>query len=106
MAGAAASSTVQLSAASPVPDSVTNSKYATTVPTKARAIPTEPMRMYFHDASTEALVTVSGMSTADAMVVASTATHITATLLAVTATSMVKAKRLAKMEKRRACAAS
>src|SRR5262245_59378032 len=92
--GAAATRTGQLSADSPLPATLTKSKYASTVPTKARAIPTEPIRMYFHDASTEALVTVRGMSTAEAMVVASTATHMTATLLLVTAPSMVNANRL------------
>ena len=76
------------------------------MPTKASAIPTEPIKMYFHEASTEALVTWSGMSMAEVMVVASTATHMTATLLVVTAPSMVKAKRLAKMRKRRTWAAS
>jgi hypothetical protein len=71
------------------------------VPTKASAIPTEPIRMYFQEASTDALVTVSGTMTAEAIVVASMAIHITPTLLAVTATSMVKAKSEEKTRKRR-----
>ena len=57
--------------------------------------------MYFQDASTEALLTVRGTMRADAMVVASMAIHITPTLFAVTATSMVKAKSEAKTRKRR-----
>ena len=72
--------------------------------TKASAIPTDPIRMYFHEASTEAFETCSGMSSAEAMVVASTATHMMATLFAVTAISMVKAKRLEKILNRRAWA--
>src|SRR5882672_6808364 len=65
-------------------------------------MPTEPIRMYFHDASTDARLRCSGTSTAEVIVVASIATHITATLSVVTATSIVKAKRLAKRRKRHA----
>ena len=59
--------------------------------------------MYFQEASTEDLLTVRGTMTAETMVVASMAIHITPTLLAVTATSMVKAKSEAKTRKRRIC---
>src|SRR5258706_14157686 len=63
-------------------------------------MPTEPIRMYFHDASTDARLRCSGTSTAEVIVVASIATHITAKLSVVTATSIVKAKRLAKSRNR------
>ena len=58
--------------------------------------------MYFHDASTEAFVTWSGMSMADVIVVASIAIHMKPTLFEVTANSIVNVNRLAKMRNRRA----
>src|SRR5262245_57309562 len=58
--------------------------------------------MYFHDASTEALLTSSEISIAEVIVVASIATHISPTLLVVTAQSIVNANRLTKIWKRRA----
>ena len=76
-----------------------------TVPAKARAMPTEPIRMYFHDASTEALVTCErdqhrrrdrGRLDRDP--------HEARRCSVVTANSIVKANRLAKMRKRRASA--
>src|SRR6267142_5967403 len=105
-AGATSRSSVQLSAVVSRPTSVAKSKYASTVPANASAMPTEPMSTYFHDASTEALLACSGISSAEVMVVASIATHMKPTLSVVTANSMVAANRLAKMRKRRACAAS
>ena len=48
------------------------------MPTKASAMPTEPIRMYFQEASTDARLRCSGTSTAEVIVVASIATHITA----------------------------
>ena len=72
------------------------------MPANASAMPTEPIRMYFHDASTEALLACSGMSSAEVIVVASIATHMNPTLSVVTANSIVTVKRLAKMRKRRA----
>jgi hypothetical protein len=50
--------------------------------------------MYFHEASTEDLPRVSGMSIAEKMVVASSATHMIATLFADTANSIEKMNRL------------
>ena len=70
------------------------------MPTKASAMPTEPIRMYFQEASMDARLRCSGTSTAEVIVVASIATHITATLSVVTATSIVNANRLAKSRKR------
>src|SRR5260370_40193406 len=64
-------------------------------------MPTELSRMYFQDASTEALLRWSGISTADVIVVASMAIHMKPTLLVLTANSMVKVKRFAKIRKRR-----
>ena len=72
------------------------------MPAKASAIPTEPIRMYFHEASTDALLTCRGIRTADVMVVASIAIHMKPTLFVVTAKSIVKVKRFAKILKRRA----
>ena len=59
--------------------------------------------MYFHEASTEAFVTWSGMSIAEVIVVASMAIHMKPTLFVVTANSIVNVKRLPKMRNRRAC---
>ena len=101
-AGAAALSTVQFRTASCGSASLTKSKYASTVPAKARAMPTDPSSTYFQEASTDALVTSRATSIADVIVVASIATHISPTLLVVTAQSIVKANRLAKIWKRRA----
>ena len=83
------------------PSRLTKSKYASTVPAKARAMPTEPIRMYFHDASTEAFERWRGMRMAEMIVVASIATHMRATLLTVTASSIASAKRLPKMRNTR-----
>jgi hypothetical protein len=69
-------------------------------------MPTEPIRMYFHEASTEAFVTWSGMSMADVIVVASIAIHMKPTLFEVTANSMVNVNRLPKIRNRRAWAPS
>jgi hypothetical protein len=85
---------------------LTKSKYPRTVPPNASAMPMEPMRMYFQEASTEAFVTWSGMSRAEVIVVASTAIHMKPTLLEVTANSMVNVNRLPKIRNRRASAAS
>ena len=65
-------------------------------------MPTDPSSTYFQEASTDALETSRAISMADAIVVASIATHIRPTLLVVTAESIVKANRLAKIWKRRA----
>ena len=59
-------------------------------------MPTELMRMYFHEASTDPLVSASGITIAEKIVVASTATHIMPTLLAETASSIAKINRLTK----------
>ena len=67
------------------------------MPANASAMPTDPMRMYFHEASTDAFVTSSGISSAEVIVVASIATHISPTLFVVTANSIVKANRLTKI---------
>ena len=66
-----------------------------TVPVNASAIPTDPMSRYFQDASTDARVRCSGISSADVTVVASIATHITPRLPVLTATSIVNAKKFA-----------
>ena len=58
-------------------------------------MPTEPIRMYFHEASTDAFVTCSGMSMADVIVVASMAIHMKPTLFEVTANSIVKREQVA-----------
>src|SRR6266567_8967737 len=100
--GAAARSTFQFNASGTGPAVATKSKYANTVPANARAIPTEQMRRYFHDASTDALVRRSGMTIADVMVVASMATHISATFCTVTAASMVTENALMKIRNGRA----
>ncbi len=52
--------------------------------------------MYFHEASTEALLSDSGIIIAEKMVVASTAIHMMPTLFAETASSMAKMNRLMK----------
>ena len=62
--------------------------------------------MYFHDASTDAFVTCSGMSMADVIVVASMAIHMKPTLFEVTANSIVNVQRGPKTRNRRASAAS
>ena len=85
---------------------LTKSKYPSTVPPKASAMPTEPIRMYFHEASTEAFVTCSGMSMADVIVVASMAIHMKPTLFDTTANSIMNVNRLPKMRNRRAWASS
>src|SRR5438128_10392296 len=94
--GAAARRTFQFSESGTWPAVATKSKYASTVPANASAMPTEQMRMYFHEASTDAFVRRSGITIADMIVVASTATHISATFWIVTAASIVNAKALAK----------
>ncbi len=71
------------------------------MPTKASAMPTEPIRMYFHEASTEARLRCSGTSNAEVIVVASIATHMKPTLSVVTASSIVNANRLRRARKRR-----
>ncbi|NTU75782.1 MAG: hypothetical protein HGA86_06650 [Anaerolineaceae bacterium] len=70
----------------------------------ASAMPTEQIKMYFHEASTEVLLTFNGMMKAEKMVVASIAIHIRPTLLAETASSMEAMNRLMKIWKRRSCA--
>ena len=57
-------------------------------------MPTDPISRYFQDASIAARVRPSGMSSADATVEASIATHITPRLFVLTAVSIVAAKRL------------
>src|SRR3990167_9316338 len=104
--GAAARSTVQLSAFGTRPAVDTKSKYASTVPANASAMPTEQIKRYFHEASTEDFVRCSGITTAEVMVVASMVTHMNPTLLVVTATSIIRAKALTKMRKRLACPSS
>src|SRR4026209_2807376 len=86
--GAAALSTVQFRTAACGSASRAKSKYASTVPPNASAMPTDPSSTYFQEASTDALVTSSAISIADVMVVASIATHISPTLLVVTAQSI------------------
>src|SRR5262245_3338031 len=104
--GAACSMTLQFSAPGSRPAVDTKSKYARTVPVNASAMPTEQMSRYFHEASTDAFVGSSGMARADTIVVASIATHISATLFAVTAASMVNANAFWKIVNRRAVSAS
>src|SRR5207247_5902836 len=98
--GAASRSTFQFSAPGTRPAVETKSKYARTVPVNASAMPTEQITRYFQEASTEAFVRSSGMATADAMVVASIATHMSATLFAMTAASIVSANVFWKMRNR------
>src|SRR5512144_1672320 len=100
--GAATTSTVQFSACAVAPARCTKSKYASTVPTNASAMPTDPIRMYFQEASTEALLILSGTTIADTIVVASIATHISPTLSTLTATNIVKANRFENTMNRRA----
>ena len=104
--GAASRSTSQFNDPGTSPAVETKSKYASTVPVNASAMPTEQIRMYFHDASTDAFVRSSGMTMADMMVVASTATHMSATLPVVTAASIVNANAFMKMRNRRVRAGS
>ena len=59
-------------------------------------MPTEQMMMYFHEASMEALLSLSGMMKAENTVVASIVIHITPTLLAETASSIAAMNRLMK----------
>ena len=70
------------------------------MPTNARAMPTDPIRMYFHEASTDDFVTRSGMSSAETIVVASMATHIRPTLATSTAASIVSVNRFEKTTNR------
>src|SRR5213593_247878 len=98
--GAASRSTLQFSAPGRWPAVETKSKYARTVPVNASAMPTEQIKRYFQEASTEAFVRSSGIATADAMVVASIATHMSATLFAMTAMSIVSANVFWKMRNR------
>src|SRR6266511_1874969 len=100
--GAAARRTLQFNASGTGPAVATKSKYASTVPANASAMPTEQMRMYFHDASTDALVRRNGMTIADVIVVASMATHMRATFWTVTAASMVTENALTNIRKVRA----
>src|SRR5436190_11709898 len=104
--GAAARRTFQFSESGTWPAVATKSKYASTVPANASAMPTEQMRMYFHDASTDALVRRSGMTSADMIVVASMATHMSATFWTVTAASIVKANAFVKIRNCRFCGGS
>ena len=92
-AAAASRSAVQCSATLMSAPVAAKSTYASTVPVNARAMPTDPMRRYFHDASTDALVPCKGIRSADVTVVASMATHITPRLPVLTATSIVNANR-------------
>src|SRR5512142_1504337 len=87
--GAAPRSTLQFSAFGTSPAVATQSKYASTVPGNASAMPTEQIRMYFQDASTDAVVRCSGITIAEVIVVASMATHMSATFWSVTAASIV-----------------
>src|SRR3990172_3100128 len=89
--GAAVRRTDQLSEPGPWPPVETKSKYASTVPANASAMPTEQTSRYFHDASTEAFVRLREMAIAEAIVVASIATHMSATFWIVTAVSIVSA---------------
>src|SRR2546425_3660111 len=98
--GAALRSTSQFRAPGTRPAVETKSKYARTVPVNASAMPTEQIKRYFQEASTEALVRSIGMATADAIVVASIATHMSAKLFAMTAMSIVSANVFWKMRKR------
>src|SRR6266849_2972221 len=97
--GAAFRSTVQLSDPGTSPAVDTKSKYANTVPVNAKAMPTEQIRMYFQDASTEAFVRVKGITIAEVMVVASIATHMNATFWIVTAASIVNTNAFMKIRK-------
>src|SRR6266511_4240338 len=99
--GAASRSTRQFSAPGRWPAVDTKSEYASTVPVNASAMPTEQIKRYFQDASTEARVRSNGIAIADAIVVASMATHMSATLFAVTAITIVSANAFWKMRKRR-----
>src|SRR2546422_9964780 len=65
-------------------------------------MPTEQISRYFQDASTEAFVRWSGIAIAETIVVASIATHISATFGVVTARSIASANALWKIRKRRA----
>ena len=58
------------------------------MPKKAKAIPTEQITMYFHEASSAPLVRRCPTKKVVTTVVASTATHSTPTLAARTASSM------------------
>src|SRR5436189_2061587 len=89
--GAASRRMFQLSASGTWPAVETKSEYARTVPANASAMPTEQISRYFHDASTDALLRSNGIAIADTIVVASMATHMSATLFAVTATIIVSA---------------
>src|SRR2546426_7737943 len=99
---AAPCNTLQFNALGKWPAVDTKSKYARTVPVNASAMPTEQINRYFQEASTEAFVRWSGIAIADTIVVASIATHISATFGVVTARSIARANALWKMRKRRA----
>ena len=60
-------------------------------------MPTELIRRYFHEASMDALLILSGMRKAEKMVVASTAIHIKPRLFAESVTSMAATNRLMKI---------
>src|SRR5712691_9533868 len=62
-------------------------------------MPTEQIKMYFRDASTDAFVRVSGITMADVMVVASIATHMSATFWIVTAASIVNTNAFVKIRR-------
>src|SRR5712692_9242413 len=69
-------------------------------------MPTEQIKRYFQDASTEACVRVNGITMADVMVVASIATHMSATFWIVTAASIVNTNAFVKIRKWRVCESS
>src|SRR6266851_5744745 len=104
--GAVARRTVQFSDPGTSPAVATKSKYANTVPANAKAMPTEQINRYFQDASTEAFVRVNGITMADVIVVASIATHMSATFWIVTAVSIVNTNAFVKIRKWRVCESS
>src|SRR5712691_3846858 len=69
-------------------------------------MPTEQIKRYFQDASTDALVRVNGITMADVIVVASIATHMSATFWIVTAASIVNTNAFVKILKWRVRASS
>src|SRR5216683_2058194 len=66
-------------------------------------MPTEQINRYFQDASTDAFVRVNGITMADVMVVASIATHMSATFWIVTAASIMNTNAFVKIRKWRVC---
>src|SRR5216684_6599471 len=104
--GAVARRTVQFSDPGTSPAVATKSKYASTVPANAKAMPTEQIKRYFQDASTDALVRVNGITMADVIVVASIATHMSATFWIVTAASIVNTNAFVKIRTWRVCESS